>query len=456
MKSARSYALDVLLAVEKSGAYPGPLLQKISKDKSIHFGLLQRLVKGTLQQQSRIDSVLSAELRRHKFPDLKSIPPELKLILRIAAYQFLFLEDVPRKLVVVESLQLAKSSGKRREGLDLKVILNDLASGGSSLLAGAASDSFADRVSATGHPLWLAQKVAQLLGEEEALAFCEANNQPWPVSARANWLQIFPGGGEPKAAARELIRRLKRQGVLAAPGRLLEECVLLMKLPARSRLTELAEFKNGLMQVQDESAALIVALLSPKAGEFVIDLCAAPGGKATHAAALMRDRGEVLALDLHPSRVSLIKQNCRRLRLRSVRAVAADALSFEPARLADRVLLDAPCSGFGTLGRKIDIRWQRGPEQIAELVSLQRALLDRASCLVRPGGVLAYSTCTVLREENEDQVLAFLAAHPEFHVISSKDKRFERLRTKEGFYRTWPQRNGVGGAFVALLRRQDS
>ncbi|MBX7145304.1 MAG: 16S rRNA (cytosine(967)-C(5))-methyltransferase RsmB [Oligoflexia bacterium] len=442
MKSARSYALDVLLSVERDGRYPGPLLQRVARDKKVHFGLVQRLVKGTLQQQAAIDALLQP-LCGAVF---RKIPAQLKIILRLAAYQFVYLKEVPRKLVIVESLQLAKASRQFCSGLDMKSVLNALAEGGASLAPSAQPGDFAAQVRALGHPLWLAKKVADLLGESEALAFCAANNKPWPVVVRANSMRI---------KSKALLQSLRAGGVAVSPGSLLPECLVIRKLPARMRLTDLPEFKQGLMQVQDESAALVMHLLDPKPGELVIDMCAAPGGKATHAGSLMQDRGEVLALDIHASRVKLITQNCRRQGLHCVRAIIGDARSFCPPRPADRVVLDAPCSGFGTLGRKVDIRLQRSADSIKELTILQSELLEAAAGLVKPGGYLAYSTCTVLREENEDRVLEFLQAHPEFKLVAGNDRGLSALVTSEGMYRTWPHRHSVGGAFLAILRRSE-
>jgi 16S rRNA (cytosine967-C5)-methyltransferase len=211
-----------------------------------------------------------------------------------------------------------------------------------------------------------------------------------------------------------VLAELLREGVECHPGLFLNEALTVRSLPGG--VEELTVFKAGQVFAQDESSMLVAHLLNPGPGELVVDLCAAPGGKSTHLAEMMGDRGEVISVDDHRHKITLIAENAGRLKLGCVKPVFGDARNFELAggKLADAVLVDVPCSGTGVLRRRVDLRYRRQPEEIPQLVETQREILDHAALLVRPGGRLVYSTCTLEKEENEAQIEWFLATHPEY------------------------------------------
>ena len=211
-------------------------------------------------------------------------------------------------------------------------------------------------------------------------------------------------------------------------------------------------FRGGMFTVQDESAALPCLLLDPRPGDRVIDLCAAPGGKTTNLAEIMRNEGEVVAVDRHEAKLGLIRASCDRLGLTNVSLLAADSAALETAP-ADRVLLDAPCSGLGVLAKKPDIKWKRDVSDILKLTKIQAGLLENAARLVKPGGVLVYSTCTVEPDENEEMVAAFLARHGEFALESAAPFVSSDLVNAAGFVETFPHRHGMDGSFAARLVR---
>jgi 16S rRNA (cytosine967-C5)-methyltransferase len=202
--------------------------------------------------------------------------------------------------------------------------------------------------------------------------------------------------------------------------------------------------------IQDESAALPCLLLGPRPGDRVIDLCAAPGGKTTNIAEMMKNEGEVLAIDRHEAKLALIKASCDRLGLKNVTLQAADASMLE-AESADRVLLDAPCSGLGVLAKKPDIKWKRDVSDILKLTKIQTGLIENAARLVKPHGVLVYSTCTVEPDENEEIVGAFLGRHPEFALEAAGEFVSRDLVNAAGFVETFPHRHGMDGSFAARL-----
>jgi 16S rRNA (cytosine967-C5)-methyltransferase len=217
-------------------------------------------------------------------------------------------------------------------------------------------------------------------------------------------------------------------------------------------------FRDGRFTVQDEGSQLVVELLDPRPGERVLDTCAAPGGKATASAERIGERGSVVALDRSRRRVGLVARDARRLGLASVLAVAADAsrpLPVADGRPFDRALVDAPCSGLGTLRRNPDLRWRLRPGDPGSLAALQRSLLDRAAGVLRPGGVLVYSTCTLLEEENEGVVGEFLERHDGFRLGAGRElpERLRPLADAQGFVRTLPQRHDADGFVMARLER---
>jgi 16S rRNA (cytosine967-C5)-methyltransferase len=284
-------------------------------------------------------------------------------------------------------------------------------------------------------------------GAEETRRLLEANNARPVYGVRVNTHHITPEAFH---------ARLDEEGISWEASPYLDDFVRIRRLQPVIQAGLLAD---GSCMVQDEGAGLVVRLLDPQPDETVLDACAAPGGKALYAASRMQGRGRVLAYDVHPGRIRLVSQAAGTLGLTNVVAEAADLRDLagqQPPPAADRVLLDVPCSGLGVLAKRADLRWQRTPEDMAELVALQDDLLDAAAALVRPGGVLVYSTCTIEPEENEDRVSAFLERHGAFVQRSAGGLVPEGLVTAEGFYAALPHLDGIDGAFAARLERRRS
>lgn len=439
--ATRIKALQILNQVDSAQAHSSALLKAASRDPKLHFGLLQRLVKGTLQWKSRLDAALDSS------PMLASrdISPELRNILRMAAYQVLFMERVRKDLVLSESLELAKRFARELAARNVREIISGLEK--KQLKKLSPSSSTAEIAEICSHPQWLVERWIRQFGRDEAIAMCEANNRPWPVCVRVNSLRSSPN---------DLAKVFRAERVKVERGEFLPECYRILALPAGRRLDRLESFRKGLFQVQDESSALVAKLLDPRPGESIVDLCAAPGGKASHCAMLMRNQGNILAIDIHAAKIRFIQENAKRLGLSIIQTRVGDALTIQLKRKADRVLLDAPCSGLGVLGRKSDLRWAKDAETLVELSELQLRLLSHAAELVKPGGRLVYSTCTVEPDENEAIIDAFLGSHLGWKVVDAADFVDQALTTKDGYVRTWPHRHGMGGAFAAALRAPNS
>jgi 16S rRNA (cytosine967-C5)-methyltransferase len=437
----RVRALEILNKADKAGSHSSSLLQRASQDEEINFGLLQRLVKGTLQWRARLDDEIDKIIGAKK----EKLPGTVRNILRMAAYQLLFLKKVPLSLVAQESVELAKPHSKSISARDIHRLINALRAGPDRPAPPKMEDSSAASIARQySHPLWIVERWVAEIGADETIDLCRANNRPWPTCIRANTLKISP---------HQLEKRFWQEWVKFAACTYVEGCYRIIAIPKNERLHDLESFKRGLFQVQDESSSLVSLLVDPKPGEFVVDLCAAPGGKAIHLATLMKNRGKVLAVDISAKKLEYVRENSRRQGLRIIQMREADATKLTLREPADRVLVDAPCSGLGVIGHKADLRWAKNAAEITELTALQTKIINNAAKLVKPGGVLVYSTCTVEREENENVVEHFLETHKNFRVVEPPKELHRKLFTKEGYLRTWPHRHGMAGAFAAVLTR---
>ncbi|MBC8076697.1 MAG: 16S rRNA (cytosine(967)-C(5))-methyltransferase RsmB [Chloroflexales bacterium] len=446
--SARERALQILWRIEVQGAFADRLLYTAATQAGLadhDQALLQQLVKGTLQQRGSLDAVLERRVKS----GIATLTPWIRNILRLGAYQVLYLDRTPPEVAVSDAVELAKKYGHKGTVGLVNAVLRRVAADApnrQSTPAHAEPPQSAEAIAESySHPLWIVRRWLAQIGPAETIALCEADNRPWPLCLRTNTLRI---------SSERLRERLDAEGVAVAPARYAADCTIMRQLPPNTRLHELASYRAGLFQVQDESAALVAQLVNPQPGELVIDLCSAPGGKTTALAALMGNQGRILACDLYENRLQLVRANCERLGVTIAEYQGADARALVLAQPADRVLLDAPCSGLGVLGRKSDVRWNKHEEDITRLSTLQAELIHHAATLVRAGGTLIYSTCTLEHTENERVVEDFLEYNPTFQLLPPPDSMPPELVTPQGYYYAWPQRHGVAGAFGAVLKRE--
>jgi len=449
-------AWQVLQAVA-SGAYADAALERELQRQQLapaDRALATELAYGTIRQRRLLDGWLDA---LGKLPAQRQ-PPRLRWLLHLGLYQLLFSDRVPASAAVSTTVELAKGGGLAR----LAPVANGLlrsalrrrqgqpAEPGQASESGQASEPWqglelpADPAQALALrrslPDWLAALLLQWLSPEAAEAFAVASNLPHSVDLRVNPL---------RASAEQLLVDLRAAGLEVEP---LPGLPLGLSLRGRrGDLRLLPGFEAGQWCVQDRAAQRIATLLAPESGQRVLDACAAPGGKSTHLAELMGDQGELWAVDRSAARLERLRRNAARLGLGCIRTLAADALvlaSEKPAWIGyfDRILLDAPCSGLGTLARHADARWRIEPQAIDALVKLQRSLLEALLPLLKPGGRLVYATCTVHPAENRQQVAALLADHPALALLES--------------WQVWPGAADAGdgagqagdGFFAALLQ----
>ena len=453
---ARRVAHEVLLRVLRDQAFADRALDAALDRSGMDErdrGLATELVYGTLRQQQRLDFYLGQLAER----PLRKLHPAVLIALRLGAYQVLETR-IPAPVAVNETVSLIRHSHKFATGFT-NALLRKLATlherGELPRLEDVYEDPI-DQLAVSGsHPHWFLKRVVEEVGIDEARELVAANNRPPPLSIRVNRL---------RASREDVARALTDAGAEVDLPIHFPEGLLARGL---GHVRNVAAFNDGHFTVQDLAAQLIGELCGPAPGSVVLDVCAAPGGKSTHLAELMDDEGTVLAVDIHPGRTRLIADAAARLGLKSVVTAAADAsdraLLVEKLQQAaktrevDLALVDAPCSGMGTLRRNPELRG-RQESTIPLMTRLQDSIMESVSGLIKPGGALVYSVCTITREEGVERIAAFLERHPEFvpdwplhnHALDLF-KNIHEGPTPFPYFRTWPQRHDVDGFFAARL-----
>ena len=425
--SARASALRVLTACRQNGAWAdAALAAELGRENlsAPDAALTSRIVYGVLQTRMLLDYYLGAYCTQR----LDHLQQPLPDILRIGAYQILNLDKVPDHAAVSESVELAKA-GKRGAAAGLvNAVLRKLSQNKARLPA--LPDDPVERLSVeTSHPRALTERMIEMLGFDEAAAFLRANNDLAPVTVQVNPL---------KTTQAKLLDELHGAGVDAKQHPWVPDC---LELSGVGDLTTLPAFYRGEFLVQDAAARL--ASLGVEPGMRVLDVCAAPGGKSFSAAFAMRNEGEILACDLHENKLRRIRDGAARLGIRCIETQAADGRVFRAdwAEAFDAVLCDVPCSGLGIIRKKPDIRY-KDMAAFAALPEIQGTILSNAARYVKPNGLLVYSTCTVLPEENDGVTDAFLRDHSEF--VPVPDDHGAAF---------WPQRDQTDGFYIFRMRR---
>lgn len=434
---ARRVAAEILLRVETTGAFADVLLARRLADTPLappEQALATRLVFGTLAWQGRLDFHLDGLLRT---TPVARLDPPVRAALRLGLYQLLFLARVPAYAAVGASVDLARVAGRGATGLVNAVLRRAAAAREAGLpLPDSATNPILRLAVEWSHPAWLVARWASELGTEGLPALLAADNAQAPTVVRAN------RGRTTRAA---LAAELATAGIAASPCRFAPDGLALEG--GGARLRGLAAWREGRLAFQGEASQLVVALLGLAPGSVLLDACAAPGGKATYAA---EHGAKVTALDRRAGGVRRLAGEAARLGLH-LRAVAGDARRPPLRGPFDAVLVDAPCSGLGTLRRHPELRWRRRPEDVARLAGLQQEILAGVAPLVRPGGVLVYAVCTLTHEETAGAVDAFRTAHPRF-ALEDAAGPLPVAVTAGPFLRTLPHRQGLDGFFAARLR----
>ncbi|MFT9817277.1 16S rRNA (cytosine(967)-C(5))-methyltransferase RsmB [Lysinibacillus sp. NPDC056185] len=438
--NVRDATLSILLAVDKNQAYSNLLLNETIKRHKIEAkdrALLTEITYGTLQYKMTLDYYLEPFIRG-------SVDHWVRWLLRLSLYQMHYLTRIPPHAAVNEAVEIAKRRGHKGIASMVNGILRSI------LRQGVAStDDIKDPIERlaieTSHPEWLVQRFVDNYGIEVAAEMLHENNVPPVQTVRVNTT---------KASVEQAIASIEEEGLAAKRSELMPECLHVTNgQPARTKA-----FQEGLITIQDESSMIPANVLHPSPGMRVLDMCAAPGGKTTHIAEIMKNEGSILATDLHPHKLDLIDHNTDRLGIDIVETAPIDgrkAPDFLQPESFDAILVDAPCSGLGVMRRKPDIKYTKREEDLESLQKIQLALLDAATKVLKIDGKLVYSTCTVDKRENEGTVEAFLTTHPEMEAI-----QLESLPTKlaekqaNGMLQVFPQDCGSDGFFVAAFRKK--
>lgn len=434
----RELAFLSLRQIYLNKAYSDIALERVLKKSDLNpksKNLVCELVYGVVRRQRYLDAIID-QLGKKKADQQ---PPELRIILHLGLYQLSYLDKVIGAIAVSSSVELAKKFGFKGLAGVVNGLLRNYQRQQTPLEL---PDNPIQRLGILySFPDWLIENWLSLLGETETELLCQWFNQSPTLDLRVNIL---------KTSVDTLAEILTNQGLKVSRVEFLPQALRIHN--SRGSLTQLPGYTEGWWMVQDSSAQLVTHLLNPQPGEKIIDACAAPGGKTTHIAELMGDVGEVWAGDRSFHRLKKVKENAQRLQLHSISIHNLDSSSTEFPQDADRVLVDAPCSGNGTLHKRPDLRWRQTLEQIANLTTLQAQLLAQAASWVKPGGKLVYATCTINPPENEVIIQDFLDKHPNWCIdIPSQDSWLNNFITSEGWCKIWPHQRDMDGFFMVRL-----
>jgi len=441
---ARRIAAEVLMRVAQDGAFANLALDAALRQAGAlelrETALATELTYGSLRWQLQLDRALAA----HSDRALEDLDEPVRVALRLAAFELLHHGKVPAHAAVNEAVELAKELKAGRAAGFVNAVLRKLAETRVPPPPPSREVDPVGHVAAlTAHPRWMIERWSRWLGPSEAEKLAEANQQQAAAVVR-----VARRRGTPRQAQ----EALQKSGIESRPGKYSPDALVLAS--GAPPALDIEGHAQGLFQAQDEAAQLVSLFAAPDRSARILDACAAPGGKACHLAEIA-DQGSVLAVDLHARKASAIAETARRLGLENLEARAADVtvpIPDVPLDSFDLVLLDAPCSGLGTLRRHPEVKLRRTPEDVDRLAQLQTRLLASVQRYVRPGGLLVYAVCTLTPEECDEQVQRFLAAFPQFR-IERPPAGFPADCLDRDFLRTLPHRTGTDGFFAARLRR---
>lgn len=445
-KTAREIALEVINRVHKTGSYANLLLPKKLQESDLDRrdkAFVTELTYGTLRAKGTLDWIIQ-QFSKQK---LDKIPDLVLDLIRMSVYQIMYM-SVPEHAAVNEAVLIAKKNFHPGIAKFVNGLLRTIAREKDSLPWPDKEKDPAMHISLMYfHPMWMVKMWIDEFGIEETEALCKADNRPPRLVIRANTLKTTP---------EKLAEELKEAGWQVEPGKYMPEALMVKGV---GDITRVPQFKEGQFYVQDESSMIIAHVVDPQSGETVLDVAAAPGGKTTHMAQLMNNKGQILSVDVNPNRVNLLKQNIQRMGATIAQAIKADATKLKPVikKPVDRILCDAPCSGLGVLARRPDARWTKKPEQIDELSRLQTDILTSVADFVKPAGVLVYSVCTLTRQETKLVVERFLKIRDDFYVDDVAPYLPEPLRADvhDGMIQLLPSKHSIDGLFIARFRRME-
>jgi 16S rRNA (cytosine967-C5)-methyltransferase len=431
----------ILRRVEE-GAFADISLEQTRRDfDAVDSAFILEVVYGTLRNRALLDW----SLNRFSAQPVEKTDRWTRNILRLGAYQMLFLSKVPVSAAVNTSVELAKQYGGKHGYVN--ALLRNLDRGRGAITYPRPDDKPLQLAILYSHPEWLVRRWTERFGAETTEAFLLANNRPAPLVIRANTL---------RTTRNDLKTTLGSEGVIAVET---SYSPAGLEIVAGSGIQGLSSYRKGWFMVQDQAAQLVSLMLAPRPGETVLDACAAPGGKAAHLSEIMQNRGILVALDADAGRIEKIRENIRRLGITIIKTVQGDAARYSEETF-DKILIDAPCSGLGVLRRHPDGRWNKSMRKISDRRILQMRILKNCARLLKPGGALVYATCTTEPEENEEVIADFMRTNSKEFMIDDPRPYLPptaaHLVGSDGFFRTFPHEPEMDGFFGARITKKST
>lgn len=440
---ARSLSVKILTRVERTDSYLDKLIDYEIRTEVLNDydkSLLNEICHGVIRWMRRLDWFLNGFYRGN----WEKCTPEIKNTLRVALYQILFLNKIPDFAAVNEAVEFVKRISTQKHADVVNGLLRTIIRTKNDLVYPTRE---IDEVKYLGimqsHPNWMVKRWIERFGFDDAAVFAEANNKRPILTLRVNTL---------KTTKEQVFKRFEERNIVYRTCRFIDYFVTL-RLMSKIYLDE--DFINGMYTVQDESAGLAAVLLKPSENDMILDMCAAPGGKSTHIAQILGNKGKIYSVDKYDAKVNMMKKTAERLGVTNIEFFQDDAMDFQNETLKalkfDKILLDAPCSGLGVLSKKPEIRWKREMEDILALNETQKKLLSNAANYLKPGGVIVYSTCSTEPEENMMIVKDFLEKNPDFYIDNASQYVKHDLVNADGCIETFPHKQGIDGSFAARL-----
>lgn len=442
-KSVRHLACDILCRINISQVFASDLLDETLRENELSGTpdgrLLTHLVYGVLRLRGHLDWLVAALYRG----DFETLPEEIKNILRLGIYQLKFSDRLPAFAVVDEAVKVTKLTHPAQSGLVNAILRNYLRRGSGIKFPSLDKNPASYLAAFHSHPLWLVQEWLKLFGVKETLALCSANNEQPPLTLRVNTLKI---------SREELQQKLGAEGFDSTATAFSPDGLIIAHTDKPLQKTDF--FSQGLFRLQDEGSQLISYLASPQKNENILDVCAGSGGKTTHLAALLQNTGKITAIDQSREKIGQMHQESARLGITNIETVHFDLNTQLPESLQnkfDLVLVDAPCSGTGTLRRNPEIKWRTTSADINKLAARQKNILQNASLGVKKGGRLLYCTCSILSQENEDIVDTFLSSNEQFSLVAPQTAIIKKFIDGKGYFHTLPHKHNIDGFFTACM-----
>jgi len=441
-EGVRGLAVKILNRVERTDAYLERLLDNEMRNAELSGqdkALLYEIVHGVIRWMGRLDWVLNGFYKGQFSKAISNI----KNALRVALYQIMFLDRIPDHAIVNEAVEFVKKlQGQKPADFTNAVLRNIIRSKNAIRYPDPEEDLVGYLTAYYSHPSWMVKRYLERFGREATEKLLSTNNEKPFLTLKINALKTTP---------EEFKKLLNSVNLKYIQGKYLPEFFQLQNL---TNITAWDYFVQGYFNVQDESAGLACRLLDARPGMRILDLCAAPGGKSAYIAGITHDEANIIALDRYDSRLKIMRKNVERLGINSIKTIEVNALEYQDEPF-DRILTDTPCLGSGTLSKKPDIKWKKDLFDLRKITEMQYELLVKASTLLKPGGVLVYSTCSIEPEENFGIVKKFLENNPKFKLKDASEVLPKELTDENGCIQTLPHIHHMDGAFAAKLVKEE-